>query len=83
MGFFISLSALASIIQQAHTIHRWNDIKTAQWENVVANVGRPELNITGASTGLDLVVFYIRALHPLSPKTTATTFLNVYRILHV
>jgi hypothetical protein len=50
----------ASIIQQIHTIVRWEDIKTAQWVNVNENVGNPELNITGASTGLDLVVFYIQ-----------------------
>jgi len=50
----------ASIIQQIHTIASWNDIKTDQWENVKANVGNPELNITGASTGLDLAVFYIQ-----------------------
>ncbi|KAK1756005.1 hypothetical protein QBC47DRAFT_402173 [Echria macrotheca] len=60
LGASLTLSVLASIIQQAHTISKWNDIKTAQWENVVANVGNPELNITGASTGLDLVVFYIQ-----------------------
>jgi len=56
----MSLSCLASIVQQTHTIVRWNDIKTEQWQNVMNNVGNPELNITGASTGLDLVVFYIQ-----------------------
>lgn len=60
LGYILSLSVAASIIQQIHTIARWNDIKTAQWENVKKNVGDPELNITGASTGLDLVVFYVQ-----------------------
>ncbi|KAK0627241.1 hypothetical protein B0T14DRAFT_399103, partial [Immersiella caudata] len=46
--------------QQIHTIVRWEDIKTAQWVNVKENAGNPELNITGASTGLDLVVFYMQ-----------------------
>lgn len=62
LGSFMVLHTFTSIIQQIHTITWWNDIKTAQWQNVVANVGNPELNITGASTGLDLVLFYIRGL---------------------
>ncbi|KAK4163251.1 hypothetical protein QBC43DRAFT_68789 [Cladorrhinum sp. PSN259] len=57
---FISLHELASITQQIHTIIKWDDIKTSQWENVRDNVGNPELNITGASTGLDLPIFYIQ-----------------------
>ena len=61
MCFFMSFSAIASIIQQFNTMVNWVDVKTSQWENVVANVGRPELNITGASTGLDLVLFYMRS----------------------
>ena len=56
----MSLGTLASIAQQINTIANWRDVKTSQYENVVENVGRPELNITGASTGLDLVLFYIR-----------------------
>ncbi|KAK3996134.1 hypothetical protein QBC44DRAFT_377766 [Cladorrhinum sp. PSN332] len=57
---FISLHTLASIAQQIHTIVNWDDIKTSQWENVRENVGNPELSITGASTGLDLPLFYIQ-----------------------
>lgn len=60
LGSFMALHTVASIIQQIHTIVLWRDIKTSQHENIVANVGNPELNITGASTGLDLVLFYIR-----------------------
>lgn len=60
LGSFIALHTLASIIQQIHTIVRWRDVKTAQYENLAANVGNPELNLTGSSTGLDLVLFYIR-----------------------
>ncbi|KAK1783133.1 hypothetical protein QBC45DRAFT_400866 [Copromyces sp. CBS 386.78] len=60
LSFSMSLGTLASIAQQINTIANWNDVKTSQYENVVANVGRPELNITGASTGLDLVLFYIQ-----------------------
>jgi hypothetical protein len=60
LGTFVTLHTLASIIQQIHTIARWRDIKTEQWENTRDNAGNPELNITGASTGLDLVLFYIR-----------------------
>ena len=67
LGFFVSLHTLASIIQQIHTIVRWRDIKIEQHANVLANVGNPELNITGASTGLDLVLFYIRG----SPRVSA------------
>ncbi|CCC06717.1 hypothetical protein SMACR_00744 [Sordaria macrospora] len=60
LSFSMSLGTLASIVQQFNTIVNWNDVKTSQYENVVANVGRPELNVTGASTGLDLVLFYIQ-----------------------
>ncbi|EAA33395.2 hypothetical protein GE21DRAFT_6482 [Neurospora crassa] len=60
LSFSMSLGTLASIIQQIHTIAYWNDVKTSQYENVVANAGRPELNVTGASTGFDLVLFYIQ-----------------------
>jgi hypothetical protein len=60
LGFFASLHTTASIVQQIHTIVRWRDIKTEQHANIVANAGDPELNITGASTGLDLVLFYIQ-----------------------
>lgn len=68
LGFFVSLHTLASIIQQIHTIIRWRDVKTAEHNNIVANVGNPELNITGGATGLDLVLFYIRA-SPAPPGT--------------
>ncbi|KAJ4416235.1 hypothetical protein N0V85_002359 [Neurospora sp. IMI 360204] len=65
----MSLGTLASIAQQINTTANWNDVKTSQYNNVVANVGRPELNITGASTGLDLVLFYIR-MSPLFCQTS-------------
>jgi hypothetical protein len=60
LGFFVTLHTLASVIQQIHTIVRWRDIKIEQYQKLVANVGDPELNITGLSTGMDLVLFYIR-----------------------
>ncbi len=62
----MTLHTVASIAQQIHTIARWRDIKTEQHANMVANVGDPELNITGGSTGLDLALFYIRtsSCHP-------------------
>ena len=60
LGFFVSLHTLASIAQQIHTIAGFRDIKTAEYNNIVAHVGNPELNITGGATGLDLVLFYIR-----------------------
>jgi hypothetical protein len=60
LGFFVTLHTLASVIQQIHTIIRWRDIKLEQYDNLVKHVGNPELNIAGASTGLDLVLFYIR-----------------------
>ncbi|KAJ4294797.1 hypothetical protein N0V88_005031 [Collariella sp. IMI 366227] len=60
LGYFVCLHTIASIIQQIHTIVRWRDIKIEQHKNIVAHVGNPELNITGASTGLDLVLFYIQ-----------------------
>ncbi|KAK3312393.1 hypothetical protein B0H66DRAFT_449014, partial [Apodospora peruviana] len=55
-----ALSTLASTTQQINTIVNWKDVKTAQHANIVANVGNPELNITGASIGLDLPLFYIQ-----------------------
>ncbi|KAH6635097.1 hypothetical protein B0J18DRAFT_406677 [Chaetomium sp. MPI-SDFR-AT-0129] len=60
LASMMTLHTVASIAQQIHTIVRWRDIKIEQYANLVANVGNPELNITGASTGLDLVLFYIQ-----------------------
>ncbi|KAK3353505.1 hypothetical protein B0T25DRAFT_568704 [Lasiosphaeria hispida] len=45
---------------QIHTIAEWRDIKTGQYQNVVTKVRNLELNITSASMGFDLVVFYIQ-----------------------
>ncbi len=60
LAFFTSLSTLASIIQQIHTIINWEGLKTAQYLYVQDTVGNPEIVIAGASYGLDLVLFYIR-----------------------
>jgi len=43
-----------------HTILLWRDIKVGQFENSIANIGNPELSLSGASVGLDLALFYIR-----------------------
>jgi hypothetical protein len=60
LSYFTGLSSLASVAQQIHTIARWRDIKTEQYYHSVTNVGNPELAVAGPSTGLDLVLFYIR-----------------------
>ncbi|KAM7198593.1 hypothetical protein V8F20_006123 [Naviculisporaceae sp. PSN 640] len=60
MATLMSLSAIASISQQIHTIYRWRDIKIAQHEYLVENLGNPEINVTGGSVGVDLVLFYIQ-----------------------
>ncbi|KAK3390309.1 hypothetical protein B0H63DRAFT_110867 [Podospora didyma] len=60
LASFMCLQTLASIIQQIHTIVSWRDVKTSEWENMVANVGNPELHVTGASTGFDRILFYIQ-----------------------
>lgn len=77
LGAFVSLHTLASIVQQIHTIARWCDIKTEQHANIVANVGNPELNITGASTGLDLVLFYIRTTRACPKSCTSLTLCRI------
>lgn len=82
MGAFTSLSIIASLGQQLNTIVNWNDIKIAQWHNVKTNVGSAELNITGASLGADLVLFYIRE-HPRAPPSLTGTHLTPSRILHI
>lgn len=53
-------STVASICQQGHTIVWWTDIKKNQFEYSVANVGKPEIALAGASMGVDRVLFYIR-----------------------
>ncbi|KAH8677573.1 hypothetical protein BX600DRAFT_131645 [Xylariales sp. PMI_506] len=60
LTYFPLLSTLASMIQQIHTIVAWEAVKTAQWENSVANAGSVEVAISGASTGIDLGLFYIQ-----------------------
>lgn len=86
LGLLMSLHTLASVVQQIHTIIRWRDIKTEQYANLVANVGDPELNITGGSTGLDLVLFYIRTWpgirHENTSDTGARRVLRLQRRIH-
>lgn len=82
MGAFTSLSIIASLGQQLNTIINWDDIKIAQWHNVKENVGSAELNITGASLGVDLVLFYIRE-HLCAPPSLKGTHLTPGRILHI
>ncbi|KAH8900054.1 hypothetical protein GQ53DRAFT_207634 [Thozetella sp. PMI_491] len=60
LAFFTSLSTLASIIQQIHTIIDWEGIKTEQHRYLSNNIGNPEIAIAGSSYGLDLVLFYIQ-----------------------
>jgi len=60
LTFFVTLHTVASIMQQIHTTVAFRDVKTKEWENIVTNVGSPELDITGGATGLDRVLFYIR-----------------------
>ena len=81
LSFSMSLGTIASIIQQFHTIVSWNDVKTAEYYNIINNVGRPELNVTGATVGLDLVLFYIR----MSPhfRQTFDLVLISNRVLYV
>lgn len=55
-----ALATCASIAQQLHTIVRWRDIKIAQHHHTVKHLREPELAVTGASVGVDLVLFYIR-----------------------
>lgn len=62
ISYFTGLSTAASVAQQTHTLVRWRDIKLEQFRHSSINVGNPELAIAGQSTGLDLVLFYIRKL---------------------
>lgn len=57
---FTSLSTTASIVQQVHTMVSWRDIKIQQYKDPAAFRDDAEIYITGASTGLDLLLFYMR-----------------------
>lgn len=71
-AYLPGLATCASIAQQLHTIARWRDIKTDQYHYSVAHIREPELAVAGASTGLDLVLFYIRTpLRYPSPKSSS------------
>ncbi|KAL8372138.1 hypothetical protein RB595_001775 [Gaeumannomyces hyphopodioides] len=60
LSFLTSISTTASIIQQFHTIVDWRDIAMAKFNRVLADPRNPELSISGASGGVDLVLFYIQ-----------------------
>jgi hypothetical protein len=60
MSYSTALGSGASIAQQIHTMIRWRDIKIAQHQHVLDNLGNAELIIAGQSQGLDLVLFYLR-----------------------
>lgn len=83
MATLMNLSAISSIVQQIHTIHRWRDIKTTQHRYLVENLGNPELNITGASVGMDLVLFYIRTPHLSQVFLRSLLTWEPLRILHL
>jgi hypothetical protein len=57
------MSTITSIIQQCHTIVDWEDIKIADYNNSVLNLGSGEVVVAGGTTGLDLALFYIRMWH--------------------
>jgi hypothetical protein len=80
LACLMCLHTAASIAQQIHTIVRWRDIKTEQYANLVANVGNPELNITGGSTGLDLVLFYIRTSFVYRDEPTRSDHRRILRL---
>ena len=60
LAFFTGLGTIASICQQVHTMLFWTDIKIAQFDHLVEEIGNPEIALAGPSTGLDLVLFYTR-----------------------
>ncbi|KAK1965064.1 hypothetical protein LY78DRAFT_581211 [Colletotrichum sublineola] len=60
LSYFTGLSTAASVAQQIHTLIRWRDIKFDQFQHANANVGNPELAISGQSVGIDLAFFYIQ-----------------------
>ncbi|EJT74721.1 hypothetical protein GGTG_08559 [Gaeumannomyces tritici R3-111a-1] len=60
LSFLTSISTTASIIQQFHTIVDWENIAMAKFDRVLADPRNPELSISGASVGVDLVLFYIQ-----------------------
>jgi hypothetical protein len=60
MSYSTALGSGASIAQQIHTMIRWRDIKIAQHQHALDNLGNAELIIAGQSQGLDLVLFYLR-----------------------
>lgn len=68
LSFLTTISTAASITQQFHSIINWRDIALAKFERIAADPRNPELSISGASEGFDLILFYIRmSLRASSP----------------
>ncbi|KLU86129.1 hypothetical protein MAPG_05148 [Magnaporthiopsis poae ATCC 64411] len=60
LSFLTTICTLASIIQQFHSIIDWRDIMLAKFERILADPQDPELIISGAAEGFDLILFYIQ-----------------------
>lgn len=60
LSFLTTISTAASITQQFHSIINWRDIALAKFERIAADPRNPELSISGASEGFDLILFYIQ-----------------------
>ncbi|TLS29368.1 hypothetical protein PpBr36_00942 [Pyricularia pennisetigena] len=60
MSVTTAVATIASMIQQAHTIINWRDIKIAQFTREETEAWNPELSVTGSTEGLDLILFYIQ-----------------------
>lgn len=88
-AFFMTLATTAALAQQCHLLIDWRNIKIRQHYVRVHRRGNPELNIAGANFGVDLVLFYIRALCPpqvsrlLSQTNRALRILLLHRRRHV
>lgn len=64
MAASTGISTIASTIQQIHDVTFYEDIMREQFIRKTDFYNNPELAIANGSYGMDLVLYYIRMLHP-------------------
>jgi hypothetical protein len=60
ISYFSALSIVSSLVQQIHDLVTYESLVTRQFHNTKAHPDHPEIVIANGSTGMSLVLYYIR-----------------------
>ncbi|KAL8348867.1 hypothetical protein RB601_002207 [Gaeumannomyces tritici] len=60
LAYFVTLSIVASLVQQTHDVLLYESVVREQFENRKRHPGNPEIAIANGSVGISLVLYYIQ-----------------------